>query len=119
MIRLKKPKPGFFEKIIAENKLLSISDRQQGMDFLIELFAEIRPAFGKQKKNPEQNLLRAVAAIQENKLVLANVQHAFLSQLVRTKLTTAITESGIPLARNFWQEFFTRLRHKLLPPLPG
>lgn len=117
MIRLKKPKPGFFEKIIAENKLLSISDRQQGMDFLIELFAEIRPAFGKHKKNPEQNLLRVVTAIQENKLVLANVQHAFLSQLVRAKLTTAITESGIPLARNFWQEFFSRMRHKLLPPL--
>jgi len=26
-------------------------------------------------------------------------------------------ESGIPLARGFWQELFGRLRHKLLPPL--
>jgi len=28
-----------------------------------------------------------------------------------------LMESGIPLARGFWQEFFGRLRHKLLPPL--
>ncbi len=30
---------------------------------------------------------------------------------------SALMESGIPLARGFWQEFFGRLRHKLLPPL--
>jgi site-specific recombinase len=50
-------------------------------------------------------------------MLLSNLQHAILSQLVRTDLSSALTESGIPLARGFWQEFFGRLRHKLLPPL--
>ncbi len=117
MIRLKKPKPGFFEQIVTDNVLLPVTDPQQGIDFLIQLFAEVRPAFGRHKKNPDQNLQRVIKAIYEQPLVLANVQHAFLSQLTGTKLTAAITESGIPLARNFWQEFFSRIRHKLLPPL--
>jgi len=40
-----------------------------------------------------------------------------LSQLRNSHLTSAITESGIPLARGFWQELSNRLKHKLLPPL--
>ncbi|HXD79225.1 MAG TPA: hypothetical protein VN616_15510, partial [Puia sp.] len=48
---------------------------------------------------------------------LANLQNAILSQLIHTDLSAAFMESGIPLARGFWQELFGRLRHKLLPPL--
>jgi site-specific recombinase len=48
---------------------------------------------------------------------MANLQHALLSQLQNSHLTSAITESGIPLARGFWQELSNRLKHKLLPPL--
>ncbi len=40
-----------------------------------------------------------------------------LSQLLNTKLTPAVTESGIPLSRGFWQELSNRLKHKLLPEL--
>ncbi|HRF19586.1 MAG TPA: hypothetical protein PK977_15530, partial [Chitinophagaceae bacterium] len=50
-------------------------------------------------------------------LVLANLQNSLLSQLRNSHLTSAITESGIPLARGFWQELSNRLKHKLLPPL--
>ncbi len=117
MLRLRKKKPGFFEDILQKNSLLSIRDRQKGMEFLIAFFSEIRPGSHKSKLNPDQNLQRVIKELYEHKLVLNNLQHALLSQFVNTRLTSAITESGIPLARNFWQEFFTRLRHKLLPPL--
>jgi site-specific recombinase len=117
MLRLRKKKPGFFEQINSSNELLSVRDRKKGIEFLKNFFSEVRPGTSKLTKNPDQNLQKVTAEIYKSKLVLENLQHAFISQLLNTKLTNALTESGIPLARNFWQEFFSRLRHKLLPQL--
>lgn len=117
MIRFKKKKPDFFEQIVADNVIIPINDRQKGMEFLVDLFSEIRPGAGNKKNNPERNLLHVTAQLRQHKIVLANTQHALLSQLLTTDLTAAITESGIPLARGFWQELFNRFKHKLLPLL--
>jgi len=117
MIRLRKKKPGFFEELIERNAVLPAHGRQKGLHFLVGLFSEIRPASGKLKKNVEKNLQYVTNKLKEHKVVLANMQHALLSQLLNSNLTNAITESGIPLARGFWQELSNRLKHKLLPPL--
>ncbi|MEI2737495.1 MAG: hypothetical protein V9F01_01770 [Chitinophagaceae bacterium] len=117
IFRLRKRKPGFFEQIIARNVILPHHGRQKGLSFLISLFSEIRPAAGKKKRNPEKNLQRVTEQLRQHKIVLANTQHALISQLNSTDLTAAITESGIPLARGFWQELSNRLKHKILPPL--
>ena len=55
--------------------------------------------------------------MEEHPILLSNLHNALLSQLIQTDLTSAITESGIPLANGFWQEFFGRLRHKMIPAL--
>jgi|CXWL01.1.fsa_nt_gi site-specific recombinase len=117
LFRLRKKKPGFFEQLIARNVILPHHGRQKGLSFLVSLFSEIRPASGKKRRNPEKNLQLVTEQIQQHKIVLANTQHALLSQLISTDLTAAITESGIPLARGFWQELSNRLKHKILPPL--
>ncbi len=117
MIRLRKKKPGFFERIMTDNTRVSAHNRQEGLAFLIALFNEIRPGAGKQKRNPDKNLNEVTAQLRQHPLLLRNTQHALLSQLANTKLTSAITESGIPLARGFWQELANRLKHKILPPL--
>ncbi|OSZ77861.1 hypothetical protein CAP36_16020 [Chitinophagaceae bacterium IBVUCB2] len=117
LFRLKKKKPGFFELLIEKNVVLPAHDRQRGLEFLISLFSEIRPAQGKLKKNAEKNLLQVTELMKEYKVVLVNTQHALIAQLLSTDLTAAITESGIPLARGFWQELSNRLKHKLLPTL--
>lgn len=117
MIRINKKKPGFFEKLVTENKILPVDDRQQGLQFLVSFFNEIRPGSGKAKKNAEKNLLNATIQLRTQPAVLANMQHALYSQLKHSQLTNALTESGIPLARGFWQELSNRLKHKLLPPL--
>ncbi len=117
IFRLRKKKPGFFEQIIARNVILPHHGRQKGLSFLISLFSEIRPAAGKKRRNPEKNLQRVTEQLRQHKIVLANTQHALVSQLTSTDLTAAITESGIPLARGFWQELSNRLKHKILPPL--
>ncbi len=117
ILRLRKKKPGFFEEIVERNTVLSARNRQQGLSFLIAFFSEIRPGSSKKKKNAEKNLIHATQQLQEQPVVLENLQQALLSQLFSTSLTAAITESGIPLARGFWQELSNRLKHKLLPSL--
>ncbi|MEO6611262.1 MAG: hypothetical protein ABIT05_03985 [Chitinophagaceae bacterium] len=117
LFRLRKKKPGFFEQIIASDEILPWHDRQKGLSFLISLFSEIRPDPGKKRKNAEKNLQEVTSQLREHRIILANTQHAFLSQLIDSDLSSAITESGIPLARGFWQELSNRLKHKILPRL--
>lgn len=116
MIRIRKKKPGFFEQLVADKTIIPANDRQKGMSFLVSFFDEIRPAAGK-KKDAEKNLRHAADQLKTHRVILANLQHAFLSQINSTDIISAITESGIPLARGFWQELSNRLKHKLLPPL--
>jgi site-specific recombinase len=113
--RKKKKQPDFIETVSARSTVLPISDSQAGLDFLVSFFSVIRPSRG--HRDAAANLARVTAALHKSPILLNNLQHAILSQLVRTDLSSALMESGIPLARGFWQEFFGRLRHKLLPPL--
>ena len=117
MILKKKKKPNFIEVVTRKSSVLPVSDKKQGLDFLVSFFSAIRPVGGKKKSNPERNLQLLIAEIHQHPVLLTNLQHSILSQLANTDLSSALTESGIPLAKGFWQEFFGRLRHKLLPPL--
>lgn len=115
--RKKGNKEDFISKVSGQSSVLSIMDSRQGLDFLVSFFSAIRPSSTKGKRNAEDNLASVTAALNQHPVLLENLRHAILSQLIRTDLSSALTESGIPLARGFWQEFFGRLRHKLLPPL--
>jgi site-specific recombinase len=117
--RKKKKLPDFIETVSARSTVLPISDSQAGLDFLVSFFSVIRPSRGRPHghRDAAANLASVTAALHKSPILLNNLQHAILSQLVRTDLSSALMESGIPLARGFWQEFFGRLRHKLLPPL--
>ena len=113
--RKKNSKPGFIETVSARSTALSAGDSQGGLDALVSFFSVIRPHRG--HRNATANLTALTATLRERPIVLTSLQHALLSQLVRTDLSPALMESGMPLARGFWQELFGRLRHKLLPPL--
>jgi len=115
-MRIKK-NSNFLESAITRVSVLDNNNRIDGLTFLINFFNEIRPSSEKNKKNPNQNLDHATRLLYEYPLLLTNFRHALFSQLINTDLTYAITESGIPLARGFWQELSNRLKHKLLPPL--
>ena len=103
--------------MVIDQQVLPADDRKKGLQFLVSFFAEIRPGSRKAKRNAEKNLQEATSWLKKEKVVLANMQHALYSQLVYSNLTNALTESGIPLARGFWQELSNRLKHKMLPPL--
>lgn len=118
--RRKKTKPDLIETISRRSAVLSIADSAAGLDLLVGFFSMVRPRRGRRgrrgHRTAAENLRKLTATLQDNAFVRSNLQHAILSQLVRTDLSSALMESGIPLALGFWQELFGRLRHKLLPP---
>ncbi|MFM9909863.1 MAG: hypothetical protein ACKVOW_10965, partial [Chitinophagaceae bacterium] len=117
MLKRKKRKPRFFETAIERVSVLNRNNKEESLQFLVQFVNEIRPGTENGKQNAEKNLRDAMDLLAQYPLLLKNLQHALFSQLNSTDLTSAITESGIPLARGFWQELSNRLKHKLLPPL--
>jgi len=110
-----KTKPDFIASVKDRTTILPVSDNRGGLDFLVSFFSTVRPSKG--RRDAAANLEAVTAGLYQSPILLGNLQHALLSQLVRADLSTALMESGIPLARGFWQELFGRLRHKILPSL--
>ncbi len=111
----KKKSKDFIESAAKRSTVLHIGDKKAGLEFLISFFSIIRPAKG--KKDPAENLQGLIKVMDVHPIVLSNLHNALLSQLIQTDLTSALTESGIPMANGFWPEFFGRFRHKLIPAL--
>jgi site-specific recombinase len=110
----KKP-ADFIETVTRRSTVLHIGDKKGGLGFLVSFFSTIRPS--KEKKDPQKNLQTLLRQMNDHPILLSNLHNALLSQLIQTDLTSALTESGIPIANGFWQEFFGRLRHKIIPAL--
>ena len=51
MILKKKKKPNFIEVVTRKSSVLPVSDKKQGLDFLVSFFSAIRPVGGKKKSN--------------------------------------------------------------------
>lgn len=117
ILRKKKNKIDFIENNINRVSIIPISEKNQGLDFLVSFFSAIRPSSEKGKTKAKNNLERAIRELLQHPVFLTNLQHALLAQLINTDLSSVLTESGIPLASGFWQEFFRKLRHKILPSL--
>src|SRR5450755_4712289 len=111
----KKKSPDFIESVTRRTTVLHIGDKKAGLEFLISFFSAIPPSKG--KKDPAVNLQNLIGTMNEHPIVLSNLHNALVSQLIQTDLSSALTESGIPMANGFWPEFFGRLRHKLIPSL--
>jgi len=111
----KKTPAEFIESVKKRSTVIHIGDKKAGLAFLTSFFSAIRPS--REKKDPAKNLQILLEEMDEHPILLSNLHNALLSQLVQADLTTALTESGIPRANGFWQEFFGRLRHKLIPVL--
>ncbi len=113
----KKNTRNFIEIVTSRRSVLHINEKKHGLDFLVSFFSAIRPSSQKGKRNAKQNIETLIRELHEHPVLLTNLRNAILSQLINTDLSPMLTESGIPLAKGFWQEFFGRLRHKLLPSL--
>ena len=111
----KKKSANFIESVKRRSRVIHTGDKKAGLDFLTSFFSAIRP--NKENKNPAKNLQVLMREMDGHPILLSNLHNALVSQLIQTDLTSALTESGIPMANGFWQEFFGRLRHKMIPAL--
>jgi site-specific recombinase len=111
----KKKSANFIESVKRRSRVIHTGDKKAGLEFLISFFSAIRP--NKENKIPAKNLQVLMREMDEHPILLSNLHNALVSQFIQTDLTSALTESGIPMANGFWQEFFGRLRHKMIPAL--
>jgi site-specific recombinase len=107
------------EKNTAERKaiVLSINSTNRGLDFLVELFQQIRPADVKNTAESELKFKAFLFQLQEDRSLLFSLRRSLLSQFVNSDITTALTESGLISSRGFIQELMSKLKHKVIPPL--
>ncbi len=97
--------------------VLSINSANRGLDFLVELFQQIRPANVKRTEDAELKFKAFLFQLQEDRSLMFSLRRALLSQFVNSDITTALTESGLISSRGFIQELSSKLKHKLIPAL--
>jgi site-specific recombinase len=116
MFNTQRKKPTeFIESVTRRSTVIHTGDKKGGLEFLVLFFSAIRPHRG--NKDPSKNLQELLLQMEEHPILLSNLHNALVSQLIQTDLSSALTESGIPVANGFWQEFAGRLRHKFIPSL--
>jgi site-specific recombinase len=116
IILSRKKKPAdFIGSVTRRSTVLHVGDKKAGLEFLVSFFSAIRPSG--RKESASKNLQILLKQMGEHPILLSNLHNALISQLIQTDLSSALTESGIPVANGFWQEFFGRLRHKIIPAL--
>lgn len=111
-------------KKTAENSLpekkglvVSINSNNRGLDFLVELFQQIRPANAGNTEVAELKFKAFLFQLKDDKSLLFSLRRALLSQFNHSDLTTALCESGLISSRGFIQELGSKLKHKIIPPL--
>ncbi len=97
--------------------VVSIQSANRGLDFLVELFQQIRPSDAKKSADAEVKFKAFLFQLQEDKSLMFSLRRALLSQFVNSELRSALTESGLIGSRGFIQEFSSKIKHKLVPPL--
>ncbi|MBS4064961.1 MAG: hypothetical protein KGZ74_10400 [Chitinophagaceae bacterium] len=97
--------------------VLSIKSSNRGLDFLVELFQQIRPSSSKNIEEAETKFKALLYQLQEDRSLLFALRRSLLNQFINSDITHALTESGLLSSRGFIQELNSKLKHKVVPPL--
>ncbi|MCW3114718.1 MAG: hypothetical protein JWR18_3114 [Segetibacter sp.] len=100
-----------------EAPVITIDSIHHGLDYLVELVKQIRPTPYDDFKQADLKFKALFYKLQNDKTALFSLRKALLSQFLNSNFIPALTESGMVGSRGFLQEFITKLKHKLLPPL--
>jgi len=97
--------------------VLSIKSSNRGLEFLVELFQQIRPSNPKDIKGAEIKFKALLFQLQEDRSLMFSLRRSLLNQFIKSNITHALTESGLLSSRGFIQELSSKLKHKIVPPL--
>lgn len=103
--------------IQGEAPIITIDSIYNGLDYLVELVKQIRPTPYDDFKQADLKFKALFYKLQNDKRSLFSLRKALLSQFLNSNFISALTESGMVGSRGFLQEFITKLKHKVLPPL--
>jgi site-specific recombinase len=101
----------------AEAPVIKIDSIYNGLEYLVELVKQIRPARASNFKEAELKFRALFYQLQNDRKSLLSLQKALLSQLLNSSFVPALVESGLPAWRGFLHELGKKIKHKLLPPL--
>lgn len=104
-------------RIQGEAPIITIDSIYNGLDYLVELVKQIRPTPYDDFKQADLKFKALFYKLQNDKRSLFSLRKALLSQFLNSNFISALTESGMVGSRGFLQEFITKLKHKVLPPL--
>jgi len=102
-----------------EVPVIKIDSIYRGLDYLVELVKQIRPAKYSNYKEAELKFKALFYQLQNDKKALFSLRKALLSQFLNSNFVPALTESGLVSSRGFLQELITKIKHRILPPLLG
>ena len=97
--------------------VLPLHANNRGLDMLVELVYNIRPKKLVDVATAETNFKAVLYQLQNDKSLLFSFRKSLLQLFLNADITSAITESGIAASRGFVQEFLSKIKHKILPPL--
>lgn len=113
-------KAGKHKEIInqeAEVPVIKIDSIYHGLDYLVELVKQIRPARAANYEEAELRFKALFYQLQNDKKALFSLRKALLSQFLNSNFIPALTQSGMPGSRGVLQELMTKIKHRILPPL--
>lgn len=105
------------ENVPSEAPVITIDSIHHGLDYIVELVKQLRPVPYNNHQQADLKFKALFYNLQNNKTALFSLRKALLSQFLNNNFIPALTESGMVGSRGFLQEFITKLKHKLLPPL--
>ncbi|MBV4358457.1 site-specific recombinase [Pinibacter aurantiacus] len=110
------------QETIAKKKdkavVLPLYTGTSGLQYVVDLVKNIRPGNYRNTKEAEKKFREVLAKLREESVALFALRKALLSQFQNTDLIPTLTESGITSSRGFVQELISKLKHRILPPLP-
>ncbi len=97
--------------------VLPLHSPNRSLEFLTELISKIRPGKPDSIEEAELKFQALLFQISQDRSSLFSLRRALLSQVAKTNIVPALTESGIVRSRGFIQELARKLKHKILPEL--
>ncbi len=105
------------QKQETEVPVIKIDSIYHGLDYLVELVKQIRPARAANYKEAELKFKALFYQLLNDKKALFSLRKALLSQFLNSNFVPALTQSGMLGSRGVLQELTTKVKHRILPPL--
>lgn len=112
----KKEKVNLVHHYRSQQIQIAHGDRTAALTYLRDFFSLVRPE-DHDLETAGPRLEEMMKLLQEDPSVALNLKRALFVPLRNANLVPMLTDSGMALSRSAGKEFYSRIKHKLIPPL--